>query len=490
MDRQAGEDRHDRLALAAIVVLAVALRLFVYNPWDQFHADEFYQYLEQAHRMVEGYGLVTWEGRYGVRNALIPQFLAAPFALGVAIAPGGMLPIELARLSFAALCLAALAGAWGIGRASSRRHALVALLVAAVWYDGVALSVQLLSESLATAILVCGAALLLIEQPKRSQLVLAGFLLTLGVLVRLQYAPFAAALVLLTARGDWRMWRDLAIGGSMALLLGAASDLANHQIPFRWIVVNFTMNIGDGRAAQFGVTGPFEYGRLLLAGLGPFSPVILAVALLAGPRYRALIVAALVNILVHSLIGHKEYRFIWLSVFLILVLAAIATVDLLDRWIAQRKPGQLAGPRALALLCLGWMAASLAAQATIGSVTAYRSGGAYTQAAHDVSGQPGICGLSVPLQWRNHVVTAYLRRDIPIYIAPEDVLKGKAAMPGEIARGANAMLGIRPLSPDYRQIACHRRKGQKACLFIRPGSCDKAAGKAYEYQTLLLKFDI
>jgi fatty-acid desaturase len=38
------------------------------------------------------------------------------------------------------------------------------------------------------------------------------------------------------------------------------------------------------------------------------------------------VLALCINILLHSLIAHKEYRFIWLSTFLMLVLAAITGV--------------------------------------------------------------------------------------------------------------------------------------------------------------------
>ncbi len=144
------------VATIAVALLAVALRLAAYDPWAQFHADEFYQYLEQGHRLATGYGAVPWEWREGVRNALIPQLLAGPMWLGTAIAPDGILAIHLARGTFAALCLAALAGAWGLGAAEGRRHALIALLVSAVWFDGVRFSVYVLSESLATALILCG----------------------------------------------------------------------------------------------------------------------------------------------------------------------------------------------------------------------------------------------------------------------------------------------------------------------------------------------
>lgn len=472
-------------ATLAVALLAVALRVAAFDPWAQFHADEFYQYLEQGHRLAAHYGAVPWEWRAGMRNSLIPQFLAGPFALGAAISPAGMLPVVLARASFAVLCAAALAGAWGIGAAQSRRHGLAALLIAAVWPDGVMFSVYVLSESLATALIACGAALLLAERRNGWQWPLAGLLLGLGALVRLQYAPFVGVLVLLSAGRDWRLWRALALGGLAALALGVASDLAGQQTPLRWIYANFAMNIGEGRAARFSTMGPLAYLQMLLAGLGPFAPLVLGLACFAPRRYRPLLAALVVNVVVHSVIGHKEYRFIWLSVFLILVLAAVASVSLLDRWLARRAPGRKAGLAMLIGLCCAWCGVSLAALASTGGAASARSGGVYAMAAHDLAARPQICGLAVPLQWHNHVISAYIRRPVTIYEVPEAVLAGNMALPAEIPLAANAMLSLNQPAPGYQAVTCHERNGEKACLWVRPGGCDAGKARAFERQAYM-----
>jgi len=474
----------------AVALLAVALRVVAFDPWAQFHADEFYQYLEQGHRLAEHYGAVPWEGRAGMRNGLIPQFLAAPFALGAVIAPAGMLPVVLARACFAALCLLALLGAWGIGAAQSRRHALAALLIAAIWPDGVMFSVYVLSESLATALIACGAALLLAERRGKWQLPLAGLLVGLGALVRLQYAAFVVVLVLLSARRDWLMWRGLAFGGLAALALGVVSDLAGDQTPFHWIYTNFAMNIGAGRAAKFSTMGPLAYLQMLLAGLGPFAPLVLGLACFAPRRYRPLLVAVVVNVVVHSVIGHKEYRFIWLSVFLILVLAAIASVEVLDRWLARRAPGRVVGLGVLLGLCLAWGGVALAELASTRGAASVRSGGAYAMAAHDVASRPQVCGLAVPLQWHNYVISAYIRRPVAIYEVPEAVLAGNMALPSEIPSAANAMLSLKQPAPGYSLASCHERSGEKACLWMRPGSCDAAKARQFERQAYMEANDL
>lgn len=471
------------LAAAVAVALAIALRLILYDPWAQYHADEFYQYLEQGHRLVTGQGLVPWEGRLGIRNGLIPQLLAAPMALGEAISPHGLLPVHLARLGFMALCFAMLAGAWGIGAARSREDGLAALLVAALWYDIAFFATTLLSESLATALLACGAALLLVERAKVRTLRLAGLLLALGVLVRLQYAPFVLILVALSLVKDRRKWQPLVIGCLAALVIGAVSDLAYGQVPFAWAVGTLRANLGQGIAASFGVEGPFYYLEAMQLALGPAAIAIFIASVFAGKRYWPLIAANTANIAVHSLIAHKEYRFVLLSVLLTLVLAAIATVKAVNWVAARRRASPLARRLGLLAAMAGWLVLT-ALSWRHGEARLPRTGSTYAMAAHEATSDPKICGLAVPEDWHNHVVTALLGRNVPLYVMPAELLGGLSPLPDELARGANAVLNDGDLlsNPEYAEVSCHERGEQKACLLVREGGCEPALGKDYAAQ--------
>ena len=72
------------LCLHAIAAGALALRLaFVWRSEHLGHPDEVFQYLEQAHRLVYGYGFVPWEYRFARRNWLLPGTPPAAY-----LAPG------------------------------------------------------------------------------------------------------------------------------------------------------------------------------------------------------------------------------------------------------------------------------------------------------------------------------------------------------------------------------------------------------------------
>lgn len=477
------------LVVAAIVLAGVALRVMLYDPLSQYHADEFYQYLEQGHRIVDGWGLVAWEGRLGIRNGLIPQFLALPWVTGEMVGPGTMAPIHFARGAFMALCLLSLAGAWGIGRARSHAHALAALLVAAIWYDSVFFGVALLSESAGTALIACGTALLLVKRAKSRTLRAAGFLLVLGALVRLQYAPFVAVLVLLVALKDKRVWGHLFVGALAALAIGAASDIFNQQTPFSWVAGTVSANLGQGIAARFGTEGPLFYGKYLLTALGPAAPAILIAALFAGRRYWPVIAATLVSLVFHSLIAHKEVRFIWLSTFMILVLASIATVNLVDWLVARRKSGPVAARIGLIAVLAGWIALSFTVGGKAGEARLPRKGTIYPLVLRDVAKHPEICGLAIPEQRDNFIITAFLGRNVPLYVMPVDLLGGLSPLPDGLAAAANAAINDGELlsNPEYEQVTCHEGDGENACLLVRKGGCDPEAGKEYEAEAWMIE---
>jgi hypothetical protein len=205
-------------------------------------------------------------------------------------------------------------------------------------------------------------------------------------------------------------------GALVAMVVGALSDLGMGRWPYAWIWTNFSYNIGHGVAARFGVMGPWGYLSLLFVYLGPGVWFIGAGALLAPARYRSVVLALCINILLHSLIAHKEYRFIWLSTFLMLVLAAITGVGGVSAWFGRAawRWGWLGWPgcgRRLRWRRIGRPERSLV----------LHRGASIPEAALDGVRQ-GSLRLAVPNGWRAHLVPALLPMPVPIYIAPQRVV--------------------------------------------------------------------
>jgi phosphatidylinositol glycan class B len=87
--------------LAAILLLAAAIRLPL-ALWPNIqHYDEIYQYLEPAWRMLGHDSIASWEWRHGMRGWLPPTLMAGPVAAGDWLVPGGMGAFILPRLVIA-----------------------------------------------------------------------------------------------------------------------------------------------------------------------------------------------------------------------------------------------------------------------------------------------------------------------------------------------------------------------------------------------------
>ncbi|MCJ2187047.1 glycosyltransferase family protein [Novosphingobium beihaiensis] len=461
------------------------LRIQAWSPFDISHADELMQYLEQANRIATGHGIIPWETRAGLRNSLIPQFLSVPLWIGHTFAPGTLWAMYLARATFLTATLTALPAAWRLGAFVSRRHALVALFVVAVWWESVFFSELLLSESLASALLLLAASFLLAAHAKRKASLAGGFLLGLGVLVRLQYAPFAAVLFLTAMWHTPERWRPVMGGGLGALALGAASDAIAGKVPYAWVFINFGKNIVEGKAASFGTSPVWQYfveyylhfgaGALLFVGL---------CAAAAGRRYWALLLAGAVNIGVHSLIAHKEYRFVWVSTLVFLVVAAVGSQSIVERILARHAP-RLTKNAALGVMMAVWTLMSISSFHITGGYQAFRGAGAIPRLAVKAAQDPHVCRLAVVEAFYAHLVPAELPRALPLSIAPKGVYEGTDPLPPELARAANALIASeRPLgTKDYRQEACLDMPQERACLYVRPGKCGSAPD--YDYQTAL-----
>ena len=284
------------------------------------------------------------------------------------------------------------------------------------------------------------------------------------------------------------MWSQLLLGGFGALAIGAVSDLIAGEAPLRWIWVNLRYNMGQGRAARFGSSGPLEYVRLLLVHLGPAAPLIMAGAVLSPPRYRRLVLALVVNVLFHSLIAHKEYRFIWASTWSITVLAGITSISLLQ-WLAARR-GQTVTPLMLAALSVMWLAASFAAQRTSGGARVLRGGTPIPLAANDAAARKETCGIALPDQWRAHLVPALLAREVPLYVAPAGILDQGQPLPAGLVSAADVLVfPSRPVGAEnYRELTCRANSVLKACVYVRPGSCQNDPN--WSYQAALEREDL
>ncbi|HEY0269814.1 MAG TPA: hypothetical protein VGC10_02360 [Sphingomonas sp.] len=481
-----------RHALALIVGLGLAIRLMLLVTPRSYFPDEIFQYLEPAHRLVFGKGVVPWEYRYGIRSWLVPLALSAPMRLGAWIAPDGGGYLIAAKLALVLLSLLAIVAAAAIGARMSRPHACFAAFVVAIWSECALFATQALTETIAVSIFLAGAALLYERRDTPVRLAAAGALLALAIVIRFQYGPAIGLFALLACGRDLRRWLWLSAGGIVVLVACGAVDLAMGQAPYGWIVENFRQNIVHGRSHMW-TDGPFFYPIAIAASWSLWLLPIWYCARLATQRYPALLACALANIAVHTLIAHKEYRYILLSTTIIVLLAAIGTVDAMDMLAARRG---IARARLLGLAALGWVVASLTVTMLAYPARTWAMATPGLETFAYLRAQPKLCGVALTgTDWTDTGGYAYLHRDVPLYIS-DSPLGGAAWIR---ANGAGFDTVIAPIAEAGRMPApyaldrCFTAGGRFAantiCVYRRPGPCDPATARRYEINTVLARVD-
>jgi phosphatidylinositol glycan class B len=454
-----------------IAAVAIALRIAAFQPFAIHHPDEALQYLEQAHRLAFGTGLVPWEYRVGMRSWLVPVLLAGPMALGKMLAPGSLVYLVLARAFAASLAFAPVIAAWAIGRRASRAHALVAMAVIAIWYESVYFSVHVLTEPLAVAAFLSAAAIA-VPGASRRRLIVGGALLMLAAILRIQYAPAIAVFALVAFRLRWRDWRWLAAGGLLAAAASSAIDLVMGQWPFAWAWANVQQNVVANKAAEFGELGIDAYNKMLWLHWQLAMVPILLCAMRGARRSPALAMAALVNLVVHLAIGHKEYRFILLTGEITILLAAIGSVDLVER-----LRGRVSVRAVIVALIASWGIASAALATSDVTDLGWHRFESGNRLARKAALRPA-CGVALVdgSYWATGGQT-YLDR-IPLYYILGRNASAERAQFAATAQAYDAIIAAPDRSTipaNYRRLDCSGEGSERLCLAVRDGGCRRDA---------------
>jgi hypothetical protein len=487
--------REGRIWFWGILAVAVALRIHAFNSFSANNPDEIIQYLEQAHRIVFGYGAVPWEFREFIRSWLIPLMLVPTMQLGEWLDPDGQLYLILPRAMVAALNFAPVIAAWYIGRRVSLQHAIVGMAVVAFWVESIAFSVQTLSESLGVAAFFTAAALLH-PKAKVPAIVAAGAMLALTGLLRFQYGPAAAVFGAMMAGKSWRVWKGLILGAIPVVAGGALIDLAMGLWPYEWMYTNYRINIAEGKMQKIaGLGHPLTYLAQLFASW-KLAFLVMPMLVVAGwRRHPALVVSALVNLVLHQLIDHKEYRYIWLSIEIFLLIAAFGSVDLLRVIFRRSSPVQLESRFATTTLVGTWAVVSALLASTSTHRQDFRWDNDAARAAAAAIQDPATCGLAVPRRTYWQFGYSLLHADKPVFMIGT---KGPVTRwaPGAASGGFNALLSWANDPPPPAPWVKRSCSGQplpreRTCLYVRPGSCAiDDRNRPYLFQESLLAEDL
>lgn len=316
-----------RLRVWHVLALAFAARFAVGLSTDSvLQPDEVMQYLEQAHRLIFGPGMIPWEYDYGTRSWAPALFIAA--VLEPLRVTGLDTPQIYQPAVKAVLCTVSLAvpySAYRISRALfSDAAAWLALVFTSFWYELVSYGHRSTIDALG-AYPTLGALALVFAEPRRRVTVSCGALLGLACVLRFQLAPAVAVIGLVAIwRWRWQVWPAV-VAGALVVVAGGALDAYAWGIWFASIVTSVDFNLGQNQMVRFGTQPFYWYAVVVIVLSGGLSLAGALGLLLSWRRGWPLIAVGIVTAVVFSALAHKETRFVFLLTPLWLIgLAALA----------------------------------------------------------------------------------------------------------------------------------------------------------------------
>ncbi len=327
----------------AILAAGAALRLLAAITGDWLlRTDELFQYLEQAHRIVFGYGQIPWEYRFGERTWLLPSLSAPPLFLAKIAgwdSPETYAPMV--RSFHALLSLSLPAGMYFFARRiHSETAARAALVFGCFWHELVIVSPHPIAENSAATFFFVAVLLASPAPGGIGRRALIGFLLGAVVVFRNPYLPPAALLGVLMLLPPGNAARAAMIAaGLFALFFAGAVDY------FAWgsfaeTYINY-YNLQTSGYQQYTLNAPplIHLKYMLTASAGLFF-----LAFAASLFYiRRLWLPAAFFLLVqvpHNLLVSGEYTNTFLGVPFVLVLSACLVAEWINKRAAKKKRGE------------------------------------------------------------------------------------------------------------------------------------------------------
>lgn len=416
--RRVPEPRADLLARPLLIfglsVGLVSRLIFAFSDDGLWWPDEYYQALEPAHRAVFGYGWQAWEFVDGARHWTLPGLVAAVMKLADLLHLPLIPVVEVVSVLINAATIVAvyvLAQALGASRWASALSATVfAFMGLAVF-----MSPRTMGEGWSALPVTLAFALLVGPRLTTRALIGAGLLLSLAVGLRLQNGLFClGALIMAFRLGTRRQGLTLlGVFGVGAVIYGLV-DLVTWGSLFHSAITYIRFNLIEGRASSFGTHPFWLYVTSLITAEGATVIPLVLLSLLGMRRSRALPLMIVAFLAVHSLIPHKELRF----VFPILpLLAAHAAIGL--ELVKPQVQGAVLTLALLSLASLPWLTfGRLGISDPPRDTPALDHGGPYNRLLQRAGRLDDLCGLRIAgfPHWRTGGY-AYFHKNAPLYRA-------------------------------------------------------------------------
>ena len=465
-------ERAMRSALVLVPLAAIPRIWTMISDQGVFWPDEIYQSIEQAHRLVYGYGMVPWEFRDGARSWVFPGMLAA--VLEFARAFGARTGPDVVHAAKGFMVAIAVLGVIATMKLAHRVGGESAAFLAGAWYalfpSIIVYGSRCMSE-MASGPLIVTAAWLAYDGGRKKEL-LAGAVAALAIYVRYQNGLFGVGLFLMLL--GRRRWKDLlwySLAAFVVGMLGGFLDKLTWGDWFHSFIKYWQFNVVEKQASRWGVAEASYYATTIWTSTG-WPLVLIAIGYVLSLR-RTLVLTLTCALFTYALVQtpHKEFRFVMPVVPLVLAISAAGLA-----WPLEKLP-RIRGRKTTS-----WVVAAIGA--ITGAMLAYKletitfcDMGSFCDVAvgktppwHHEEGpnlafweagqHNDLCGIGmsgVPLISSGGY--SYLHKNVPILPAMDSPAINYMTMPR-----------LRPPPPGYRLVGFY---GDFA-LFKREGTCTPA----------------
>lgn len=477
-----------RVAIAVLGPLAIAFALRVWVGYalpNTLWPDEIFQSLEQGHRLAFGNGIVPWEFRAGTRSWIVPGVLAGLMRATAWLGSSSASYLLACAVALSLTSLTAIGAAMRAARDRvDPRGAIVAALLAALWFELVYFAPKALTEVIAGNIFALGVVLAGSAGPEcgsRRDRVLAAILLAIAVILRVHLVLAALpALGFLLSRSPSAERRAIIIAACSVIAFAGIVDAITWRYPFQSIIENVRVNVFQGKSSGYGVSPWHAYFSLYAELWGVGGVLVVGLAFIGARRAALVACCAAIALMSHVVIAHKEYRFAYPTLVLVIVLAGVGAADVIA-WIERRRGSRSALLASIAVITL-WLTASLLganrfhqsrthlAVPLARPQSHWHSGRGRLIALQEIGADRATCGVGlIGIPWYLSGGYSYLHIDVPII----ELRDAKAL----IAHAANVNALVTPTGlPDTLGAFSRGTCWDDACVYRRSGTCTSPAG--------------
>jgi hypothetical protein len=331
---------------------------------------------------------------------------------------------------------------------------------------------------------------------KTRRALLTGLLFGLAGSLRYQFAP---ALGLAILAQHWRDRRSLVLiavsGIAVGLIVFGGLDILTWGHPFQSLWLNYSFNAQHGISNVFGTDDWSTYLRYYLVSWGVLSSLILLAVIYGATQAPTLAVLVIATISMHSMIPHKEARFVFLATACLPILTGLGVAGIRDRFRRYLSQDRILTSIALALVVS--MSTALATDRFASKPDDWHRGRSMLKAIAEARTHPDVCGLAIRGWVYETGGYSYWHRDVPIYFETWDAAQtiGNSAVflplksvlksapvpqyPGASLSANpdkfNVIIGL-PTDglPGFSKQGCYGSglpDEKDFCVFVRPGGC-------------------